>query len=150
MRAGVARGPAYPALGWAWIALTVALAVHVTDEAASGFLAVYNPAVARIRAAFPFLPLPAFTFTLWLAGLAVVVILLALAAPFVFKGASGTRTASFVYGTLMALNGLVHATGSLYLGRLLPGTLSAPLLFAAAAWLVYAAGRERRGSPKGL
>jgi len=146
--AGIARGSAYRTLGRAWAALTVALAVHVADEAASGFLAVYDPAVARIRAALPFIPVPTFTFTLWLGGLVLLVVVVALATPLMFKGAIGARGASFLHGTLMTLNGLGHAAGPLYFGDLLPGTLSAPLLFAAAVWLVWAAGRERSGSKR--
>ena len=36
---------AYANLGRAWIALWVALAVHVFDESVTGFLSVYNPTV---------------------------------------------------------------------------------------------------------
>jgi len=31
--------------GFAWVLLSVALTLHVTDEALSDFLSVYNPAV---------------------------------------------------------------------------------------------------------
>lgn len=55
--------------GWAWIAFTVALALHVTDEALTDFLSVYNPSVLSIRRHVPFLPLPTFTFRVWLSGL---------------------------------------------------------------------------------
>jgi len=63
-------------LGPAWVALCVALAIHVADEALTDFLSVYNPAVGAIRARFPFLPLPTFTFRIWLGGLIVVTVLL--------------------------------------------------------------------------
>jgi len=63
-------------LGPAWVALCVALAIHVADEALTDFLSVYNPAVRAIRARFPFLPLPTFTFRIWLGGLIVVTVLL--------------------------------------------------------------------------
>jgi hypothetical protein len=36
--------------GWSWFALTVAFALHVTDEASTGFLSVYNPTVTALRA----------------------------------------------------------------------------------------------------
>jgi hypothetical protein len=55
--------------GVAWISLCVALALNVIDEAATGFLSVYNPTVQAIRTRFPFLPLPTFTFRVWLTGL---------------------------------------------------------------------------------
>ena len=43
--------------GWAWVALTLALAVHVADEALTDFLSVYNPTVEAIRARYPWVPL---------------------------------------------------------------------------------------------
>jgi len=55
--------------GIAWVCLCVALALHVTDEAMTDFLSVYNPAVRAIRKRFPFLPVPVFTFKVWLTGL---------------------------------------------------------------------------------
>jgi hypothetical protein len=59
--------------GWGttWVALSLALALHVWDEAAHDFLAVYNPTVLSIRERLPFLPLPTFTFGEWLFGLIV-------------------------------------------------------------------------------
>ena len=40
-----------PGYGAPWFALTVAFALHVLDEATTGFLNVYNPTVlaARVR-----------------------------------------------------------------------------------------------------
>ena len=37
-------------LARAWILLCLALALHVFDEATTGFLGVYNPTVLAIRA----------------------------------------------------------------------------------------------------
>ena len=74
--------------GRPWVALTLALAVHVADEAATDFLSVYNPTVESIRRRFPFLPLPVFTFDVWLAGLIAAVILLLALSRFAFRGAS--------------------------------------------------------------
>lgn len=46
----IASEPAAPNhQGRAWLALAGALAVHVADEALTGFLAVYNPAVLALR-----------------------------------------------------------------------------------------------------
>jgi hypothetical protein len=55
--------------GLAWLLCCLALAVHVLDEALTDFLSVYNPTVRAIRQRFPFLPLPTFSFRVWLAGL---------------------------------------------------------------------------------
>jgi len=43
--------PALSASGFgsAWFALCVAFAVHILDEASTGFLAVYNPTVTILR-----------------------------------------------------------------------------------------------------
>ena len=38
-----------PGFGSAWFALCVAFALHIIDEASSGFLAVYNPTVTILR-----------------------------------------------------------------------------------------------------
>jgi hypothetical protein len=54
--------------GFAWLLLSVALSLHVTDEALTDFLSVYNPAVQAIRKRVPFIPLPIFKFRVWLAG----------------------------------------------------------------------------------
>lgn len=68
--------------GWPWIALCLALALHVTDEALTDFLSVYNPTVVAIRQRLPLVPLPTFSFKLWLAGLVTsVILLLALSPP---------------------------------------------------------------------
>jgi hypothetical protein len=123
--------------GRAWAALALALALHVADEAANDFLSVYNPAAAAIRDRFPFLPLPVFTFPVWLGGLiAAVVILLALS-PLACRGARWLRALSVPYGALMLLNGLGHTASSVYYGRLMPGVYSAPVLLAASGYLLY-------------
>ena len=55
--------------GRAWIFLTIALALHVLDEAVHDFLSIYNPAARALRDRLPFLPLPTFSFGVWLGGL---------------------------------------------------------------------------------
>ena len=114
--------------GAAWVAMAVTIALHVTDEAATGFLSVYNPAVRAIRARLPFLPLPTFTFGLWLAGLVVAILVLLALSPLAFRGKRWVRWAALPLAVLMFGNGLLHIAGSFYLGRLMPGVYSAPLL----------------------
>jgi len=125
--------------GCAWLALALALALHVLDEALTGFLAFYNPMVTGIRRAYPFLPLPVFTFQVWLVGLILGVILLLVLSIPVFRGARIMRPLSFVLGGFMILNACGHLGGSLYYGRLLPGVYSSPILLAAAIYLIIAA-----------
>ena len=42
----------------AWVALALALGLHVTDEALTGFLPVYNGVVEAVRHNHPWVPLP--------------------------------------------------------------------------------------------
>jgi len=125
--------------GLAWLALCVALAIHVADEALTDFLSVYNPAVRAIRARFPFLPLPTFTFPVWLGGLIGVTVLLLALSPAAFRGEAGMRPAAYVFGIVMAGNGLLHLGGSIYMRKAMPGVYSAPLILAAAIYLLAAA-----------
>src|SRR5215813_881373 len=111
--------------GLAWVSLCLAFAAHVTDEALTDFLSVYNPAVQAIRQKLPFLPLPTFTFKVWLTGLIVAVTLLSLLSPFAFRRAGWIRLLSYPYGVIMFGNGLLHIIGSFYLGRLMPGVYTA-------------------------
>ena len=119
----------------AWVALVAALALHVIDEALTGFLAFYNPLVLQIRSRVPWFPMPTFTFDVWLTGLIVLVVLLALLSPAIRRGAAGTRVLAWTLSVIMFLNGLGHLGGSLYFGRWLPGTTSAPVLLLASALL---------------
>ena len=72
--------------GIAWLGLAIALAFHVTDEALTGFLPLYNSIVLEIRESYSFIPLPTFTFPIWLGGLIVAVLILFLLSPLVFAG----------------------------------------------------------------
>jgi hypothetical protein len=125
-----------PQFGVAWLALCVALAIHVADEALTDFLSVYNPAVRVIRARFPFLPLPTFTFPVWLGGLIAVTVLLFALSPAAFRGEPGLRPGAYVFGIVMAGNGLLHLLGSVYMRKVMPGTWSAPIILAAAIYLL--------------
>jgi hypothetical protein len=122
--------------GLAWVALCAALAIHVVDEALADFLSVYNPAVRAIRARFSFLPLPTFTFPVWLGGLITVTILLFALSPAAFRGAPVMRPAAYVFGVVMAANGLLHLVGSAYMRKAMPGVYSAPVILAAAIYLL--------------
>lgn len=120
----------------AWIALCVALAIHVADEALTDFLALYNPSVLAIRARNPWLPLPVFTFETWLAWLIFAVVALVAASYFVWRGRWAMRPISHVFAGFMLLNGLLHIAGSIYLGRFMPGVYSSPLLIFASILLI--------------
>jgi hypothetical protein len=130
--------------GWAWLALALALGVHVADEATSGFLAFYNSLVLSIRAKVPLFPMPTFTYDLWISGLIMFVLMLLALAFQAFEGKRWLLWPAVILGVIMTLNGLGHTVGSLYYGRILPGTLSAPLLLITGPWLVREAQVVRR------
>ncbi len=136
----------------AWLLLTVALAGHVLDEALTDFLSFYNPTVEAIRESLPWLPLPTYTFEAWITGLVVGVLLLTALTPLARDGRPWMRRLSYFYGTVMALNGLVHLVASLMLGRWIPGVVSSPFLLAAAIFLLASVpGRPQRVlSPKAI
>jgi hypothetical protein len=122
----------------AWLVLVGALALHVLDEALTGFLDFYNPLVLGIRSRIPWFPMPTFQFDVWVVGLIAVVLALVSLAPAVRRGAAGTRFASWALSGIMFLNGLGHLAGSVYFQRWLPGATSAPLLLVASVLLVRA------------
>ena len=134
----------------AWLWLVVALALHVIDEALTGFLDVYNPTVRALREGLGWFPMPEFRFDVWAAGLAALVLALALLTPLVARGSRAVRVATVIFAALMVLNGVGHLAGTLAgrtvatvrFERPMPGTWSSPLLIAAA--VTYLA-RARRG-----
>jgi len=127
--------------------LALALGLHVTDEALTGFLPVYNGVVEGIRAKHPWVPLPTFTFPVWLTGLILGVLLLLALSPVVSRGAGWIRVASLLLAVVMIGNGLGHIGASLYWGKFAPGVYSSPfLLLAAVALLVTASGAKVRGA----
>lgn len=133
--------------GMAWVAFALALAVHVADEATHDFLSMYNPSVRAIRARLPFLPLPTFTFRVWLTLLIAGILLLLCLFPFAFRGASWLRLLSRPLGILVGvLNATLHISSSVYFHRWMPGVYSSPLLLTAA--LVLLASSRLCTSPK--
>jgi hypothetical protein len=131
----------------AWTALTVAFALHVWDEAANDFLALYNPNAEALRRQlgvswFP----PTFTFRGWLTGLCVAVILLAALTPLLRRRRAWLIALAYVYGVIHVLNGLGHITVSVVGRWLAPGILSSPLVIASAVWLLIETDRMRRSA----
>ncbi|MFZ0307252.1 MAG: hypothetical protein WCA76_05455 [Candidatus Sulfotelmatobacter sp.] len=138
--------PALSASGFgsAWFALCVAFAVHILDEASTGFLAVYNPTVTVLRERWSWFPMPAFEFRVWLTGHVVVCVLLFCLTPVAARGMSGLRPLAWAYAVIMFLNGVGHTIGtilghtvaSVTFPRPAPGFYSSPFLFAASVWLM--------------
>ena len=134
----------------AWLLLMSALTLHVFDEAVTGFLPFYNQQVHRIWDSIGFLPVPAFSFSVWLGGLMAVIVVGFALSPVVGRGGRFMRVLAIGLGLLMILNALGHMAGSVYFGRVLPGFWSSPVLLAAAVYLTVrgfgSAGWRGRGS----
>jgi hypothetical protein len=136
-------------LGRAWVALTVALALHVADEALTGFLSVYNPTVLAMRQIYPNFPMPLFSFSVWLGGLIGLVIILFLLSPFAFRGDRWIRYVAWPFAFIMLLNALGHTLGTILghtvptvqFARPMPGFYSSPLLAAASLFLIWSLGK---------
>ncbi len=135
----------------AWILLCLALAVHVTDEALTGFLSVYNPTVLALRERAPWLPFPVFEFNEWLGGLIVAVLVLLALSPAVARGAGWARVFAGVFAVFMLANAAGHTAGTIFgrtvatvqFPRPMPGFYSSPLLASAAIYLLLQLSRSR-------
>ena len=143
---------ATPRLGRAWLALCCGLALHVTDEALTGFLSVYNPTVLALRSRLGWWPMPTFGFREWLAGLIIFVVLIFLLSPLFFRGGRPIRPLAWIFAVLMIANGMGHTLGtiagrtvaSIHFPRPMPGFWSSPFLIAASVWVLV---ELRRSSP---
>ena len=137
-------------LGIAWIMLGCALAAHVTDEALTGFLDIYNRTVLEIGQCIGVRP-PAFDFTEWLAGLVVGICIVLALTPVAFANRSWWRPLARAFALLMLLNGLGHIAGTvagrtfrdITFPRPMPGFYSSPLLLAASSYLLVCLRRTR-------
>lgn len=133
-----------PNFGLAWLLLCLVFAVHVTDEAVTGFLEVYNPTVMALRHRYWF-PLPTFAFREWLLGLLVVDAILLLLTGSAYRNSRALRPLAYLLASVMLLNGLGHVVGTI-LGRTVesvqfsrpaPGFYTSPLLLAASLYLFF-------------
>ena len=144
MRTGLASTPPSQFF-WGWIALCTALAVHIFDEACTGFLSVYNPTVMALRQRRPWLPLPVYTFGAWLAGLVAGNAMLFGLSYFALRGFVWMRPLGFIFAAILLINGLVHigatvrgrTVESVHFRRPISGTYSSPLMLLASIYMLY-------------
>jgi hypothetical protein len=138
------EAPNHRALAYAWIALCLALGLHVFDEATTGFLNIYNPTVEALRAQLGWWPMPSLSFGDWLTGLIVVCVLLLLLTPLVVRGTPFTRLLACIFAVIMLLNAGAHTLATIF-GRTVasvtfprpaPGFWSSPFMAAAAIYLL--------------
>lgn len=135
-------------LGRAWLALGLALAVHVADEAAHDFLSLYNPTARVIQDRLGGIPFPpTFSFAAWLTGLTLVVLAWLSLTPLAYRGRRWLLPLATALSIIHIANGLAHCLTSLWLGRAAPGVWSAPLLIASGIWMLRVLSRVRRSPP---
>jgi hypothetical protein len=148
------EAPALSASGFgsAWLALCVAFALHILDEATTGFLAVYNPTVTILRSRWNWFPMPTFEFREWLFILILSCGLLFCLTPVAARGMPGLRPVAWFFAVIMLLNGLGHTlftilghtVASVTFPRPAPGFYSSPLLLVASLWLMFRLRRTAR------
>jgi hypothetical protein len=123
-----------------------ALALHVADEALTGFLSIYNPTIIALRERFGLWPMPTFEFREWLIGLITLVVLLFALSPLMLRNARWVRPIAFFFvvvaGILNACGHTVatilgHTVSSVTFPRPAPGFYSSPLLFATACLVLF-------------
>jgi protein-S-isoprenylcysteine O-methyltransferase Ste14 len=127
----------------AWLYLCLHVAAHGIEEALNGFVDVWDPFLAEMRARTG-LPLPHFIFADWLTMVAVGIAALTAMTPLVARGLRGFRAGSYIFAGLMIVNGVNHLSSPLYLGRFLPGQFTSPLLILASLWLILETRRVTR------
>jgi hypothetical protein len=127
----------------AWVAMVVALGLHVADEALTGFLPLYNSVVESLRDRHAWFPAPTFTYEAWLGGLVLFIVVLFVLTPLALHGSRFLRVLSYLLGGVMLANATAHVVASFWLGGFAPGVYSSPVLFLAAAALLYTAARTR-------
>lgn len=127
-----------------WLALTIAFACHILDEATTGFLNVYNPTVTILRQRWGRFPMPTFEFREWLIGLLIALALCFAVTPFAARGARWMRPLAWIVAVIQFSNAMGHTIGTI-LGhtvttvtfpRPAPGFYSSPLLFIGSVWLM--------------
>ena len=130
--------------GRPWFALTIALALHVLDEATTGFLDIYNPTVTAMRVRLGWFPMPTFGFREWLVGLIACVACCFALTPLAARNVRWLRPLAWFYALVMFFNGLGHTAvtilghtvASVPVARPAPGFYSSLLLFIGSVWLM--------------
>jgi hypothetical protein len=134
----------YRKLGFAWIGLCLAIAIHVTDEALTGFLSIYNPTVIAMRQRWTWFPMPTFGYRHWLFGLMAAVVLGLLLSPLAFRGSRIIRPVVWLVSAIMIVNAGGHTLATIF-GRTVtsvrfprpaPGFYSSPLLVLASIYVI--------------
>jgi hypothetical protein len=150
----VKPAPALSASGFgsAWLALCLAFALHILDEATTGFLAVYNPTMTILHARWNWFPMPTLRLGEFLVLMIALCGVLFCLTPVAARGMAGLRPVAWAYALIMFLNGLSHTLFSILghtvaavtFSRPAPGFYSSPFLLAASLWLMLRLRRTAR------
>jgi hypothetical protein len=124
--------------------MAAGLGVHVIDEALNDFLGYWNPLVEGLRTRVPLLPLPTFSFGVWLTGLIMAVAALLLMSHYAFAGRPWMRPLSYFMFVFMLGNGSFHILGTIVTRRPVPGVYSSPILLLCGIFLFGAVRRYWR------
>jgi hypothetical protein len=122
--------------GNAWLFLSLSLAIHVIDETENDFLSFYNLIGNRFKESWH-LPFLTFTFSQWISGLMVLIIIALSLTVLAYRGKKIIYFLAWPYSIIMFFDGLIHIAGSIYFGFLVPGIYSAPLLIIGSMFLFY-------------
>jgi hypothetical protein len=130
--------------GQPWFALCVAFALHVFDEATTGFLAVYNPTVTALRERWGWFPMPNFQFRTWLTMLIVLLVFCFALTPLAGRNVRAMRPFAWFFAILHLINASGHTLATIFgqtvstvtFPRPAPGFYSSPLLFIGSIWLM--------------
>jgi len=125
-------------LGFPWLVLCLALAVHVAEEIGGGFLPAYQLALESMRRLVPYVELPHVSLTVWLGASIGFVAVLAVLAPLAYRGARGMRTLMLWLIGLALANVAGHVAGSVLAGRPMPGVYSTLALAGACTYAIVA------------
>lgn len=140
--------------GLPWLLLCLAFCAHVTDEALTGFLSVYNPTVIVMRSRLSWFPMPTFEYRDWLIGLIVANLILLALTPLAYRNTRALRPLAHFFAGVMLLNGMGHTfftvlgrtVASVQFPRPAPGFYSSPFLLITSIYLFLRL-RATRTSP---
>ncbi len=126
-------------LAQAWLALTVALTLHVAEGAIRDYLSFYNPLAMSLRDMLLWTWMPTFTFAAWLGVWTAILAALYGLTWFAAYPARWIVLAALVYADVIFLFAGAKLGFALYLQKAIPGVYTAPLLLAASVWLTLEA-----------
>jgi len=121
----------------AWVLMVTSIALHVLDEALTGFVPFFNERTVVISEWLGFINIPSVDFVTWLTALIIGIVILFLLTFVVNRGGRAIRIFATALGILMIVNALLHIVGSIFSGYLLPGFFSSPLLLVTAGYVVW-------------